>query len=183
MKKFLLFTCLLSFIEAHSQSGFINITDNDTFPESFGTEMREAFREPASFKYLTVFAEYLDSAGRYDLSLLKNLEVLVVKFSFDPSSGDTARIPFVKKTHDEMMMIQAFRNCPKLRAIVFSIGEQIYLSDPEKKELGLNGDKEYSESVYKKRVKENLQNAWKDFGDTLQQKLPGIKLYAYDWGW
>jgi hypothetical protein len=154
------------------QNGFIDITFNDTFPETFGNDPVQVFREPGKYVYLTLFSEDLDKLADYDPALLEKLQVLVIKFTLDPALGDTARVPYVKLTHDRLVKLARFRGCAQLKYVVFSIGEQVYLSDKEKKKTS-----------YEKRAKANLANAWKDFGILLQKELPGVKLYAYDWGW
>src|SRR5438128_890983 len=98
MKKMILFLLFPCFSLLDAQEGFINITGNDTFPETFGDRLHAVFRQPGIQKNLTLFTEDLDSLGKYDLSALQNLEVVVIKFSFDPEKGDTARISFVEKS-------------------------------------------------------------------------------------
>jgi|ERR1051326_2790283 hypothetical protein len=182
MKYPLLFFLFTLPFTVSGQDHFLKVSQ-DSFPEGWGANLHREFKTPDSCSSLTFFTSEIDSISNYDLSLLRNLEWLVVKFSFDPAAGDTTRIPFVTKTHDAIMNLAAFSKCPKLKAIVFTIGEQIYLSDAEKKAMGLDGDKEYPEKVYKKMTDKNLENAWRNFGSELHQKLPNVTLYAYDWGW
>lgn len=66
-------------------------------------------------------------------------------------------------------------------AFVFGIGEQVYLNHKNCEAKGLEKD-DYKKQ-YNRMAKENLENAWVDFGVMANELLPNVKLYACTWGW
>jgi hypothetical protein len=177
MKNTFLFCCFLLAGTASAQSGFM-VTETDTFSYKFSTDLHNAYRLPDAVTHMTIDYLEFDTLDAFDISEFVNLRELTVTFPVDPEMEDKKRIPIVDKfVADVTVWLPVFAaKCPHLRVVFFKLGEQVFLSDKEKKELG-------KDKYERKRKERNLENAWKSFGMQVQKDMRDVKMVAYDWGW
>lgn len=145
-----------------------------TFPYT----LAELFESPEAHTNITLYMEDLVDVGLYDFSKLTNLELLQLKFTLSPDSSDAVRKIFIDSVNTCMKNLSAFKKCPKLKKIVFCIGEQVYLTHAQ-----TDVENAYDDKKRQELFDANLAGAWKAFGKDVNRLLPGVKLYAYTWGW
>ena len=178
---FLLF--LFISITSLGQNGFI-VVDTDSFPRSWNNySFQKLFSSPENVVELIIQPSEMDSIMNYSPGKLLNLRTIAISFVYDPGYGDSLRVPFTDQVVKHMGQLSCFSKCTGLTAIYFSIGEQVFLSDREKKDLPEKITKKGQDKNMTQRTKLNIDNAWKAFGLRLQKDLPGVKLYVYEWGW
>lgn len=187
MKNIVLLIALLGFLIPlqSQQSSFLKITDNDTlvFTNVYNSDLSYIFsHEPEKYVAITININDLTNASQYDFSRLKELVSVHIQFTISPDSSDESKQRYVKTINSILNThISSFLKCPKLDNIVFGIGEQIYLN---KEQVKMSRRETRKNELYYKRIsEENLKTAWTETGILVQNKVPGIKIYAYDWGW
>ena len=105
----------------------------------------------------------------------KDLNFLLVKFSFDPEKSDEEKLVYIEGLIIQLEQLGSVcLSSPNLKTLMFQIGEQIFLTKAEVDSC--NGD-------YKKMASLNLENAWKKLSPTLNKHFPKTKMYATNWGW
>jgi hypothetical protein len=180
MKTGIIFLLLLTSAKLYSQqNNFLEPPANSHYFSApvFGQTFHEIFEYPECTS-ATIYAEELDSVSFYDFSKLKKLELLSIRFTLSPDSSDEFRKIFRDSIQILMKNLSAFSKCPKLKRIVFSIGEQAYLTHAES-----DVPNAYDDDVRGKLFEKNVTNAWISFGKDVHAILPRVKLYAYTWGW
>lgn len=161
------------------QKKFLPIKNNSNLVAPvFPLTLAEIFESPLGVTSITIFADELKNVSLYDFSKLEDLELVQVKFTIAPDSSDAARKVFIDSINVLMKNMSAFSKCPKLKKVVFCIGEQIYL-----KHAQTDADDAYKGNVRQKLFDANVANAWIAFGKDVSVQLPGVKLYGLSWGW
>lgn len=123
---------------------------------------------------------YIEVEGITQWSELKqatgfeNLECLNIKFNLDPESSDAEKAEFIKKIKIVLSDFEIMFKSPKLTQVVFTIGEQVFLT---KEEVEKSGGK------YKKMASLNLKNAWTSIGSDVQTVNPMLRISAENWNW
>jgi hypothetical protein len=165
------------------QKEFLHVPQKDKSFRApvFASSFAEIFKQPETWKSITIFVEDLATAPAYDFSKLTNLELVQVQFSFSPDSSDAAKKKYTDKVNLLMKNMVSFAKCPKLKHVIFAIGEQIYLTKAQCEPVG-NEEKHYSK-LYKRTSAANKVQAWEAFGKDVNVLLPGVKLYAYTRSW
>ncbi len=172
-----LFCCSLS-INAQ-QKEFLPVNSNSKLEAPvFSSTLAEIFEIPSITKSITIDVAELKNVGLYDFTQLESLELVQVKFTLAPDSSDAARKVFIDSVNVLLKSMNAFAKCPKLKKVVFCIGEQIYLKHTQTDEADA-----YENSKRKKLFEANVKGAWNAFGNDVAKLLPGVKLYAFIWGW
>ena len=184
MKNFI--SAILIFVPAFlpaQQTAFkaVNEDDDMRFP-FFNSSFSEIFDQPSAWKAITIHAEELRNAGGHDFSTLENLEDVHIQFTMDPDESDSAKTAFTDSIAAWMKNMEHFAKCPKLKRVIFQVGERIYLNKIECAFRNKKEKRKY-EAYYKRTSALNLAAAWNSFGKDVHASLPGVELYAYTWGW
>lgn len=158
------------------QKGFLSAKNMQV--AVFSYTLAELFESPDVHTNTTLYADDLAHAGLYDFSKLENLETVQIKFTLAPDSSDAARKKFRDSINVCMKNLAAFKKCPKLKKIVFCIGEQVYLTHAQ-----TDVENAYEDKKRQELFDANVKGAWDAFGKDVNKLLPGVKLYAYTWGW
>jgi hypothetical protein len=159
------------------QDKFLKVPkDNDFRVPFFCSSFEEIFKDSTTTS-ISIYAEELANAPKFDFSKLAELELVEVKFTISPSSSNAIKKAFIDSVNLLMKNMKYFAKCPKLKNVVFCIGEQIYLTNEE------SANEDYSQRARRWQFDQNVKNAWIAFGKDVHAMLPGVKLYAYSWGW
>lgn len=173
----LLFLFLFTGLQAQ-QKGFLDVDRYNLRAPAFGASFAEIFESPESYDAITIYAEELVNANAYDFSKLKRVELIMIRFTLCPDSSDAVRKLFIDSINTCMKNIAAFRQCPKLKKIVFAIGEQVYLTHAQ-----TDVEDAYEDKKRQELFDANVSGAWEAFGKDVNALLPKVKLFAYTWGW
>jgi hypothetical protein len=162
----------------HAQQGkFLEVSANNNFRVPiFPSSFEEIFKDSAATS-ISIYAEELANAQYYDFSKLTSLELVEVRFTMRPDTTNAAKKIFIDSINSLMKNMKYFAKCPKLKNVVFCIGEQVYLTKEE------CDNEDYNERTRRWQFDQNVKNAWAAFGKDVHVVLPGVKLYAYSWGW
>jgi hypothetical protein len=169
---------LLLFTGLHAQQKNFLPVDKHLKAPVFPSTLAEIFESPEIHSSITIFADELMNVASYDFSKLEALELVQIKFTLCPDSSDAKRKIFIDSINTCMKNLAAFKKCPKLKKMVFCIGEQVYLTHAQTDVENAYEDKKRQELFDK-----NVEGAWKAFGQDVAKQLPNIKLYAFTWGW
>lgn len=126
--------------------------------------------------------EELEKVSSYDFSKLTNLETMNIYPRLSLDSSDAAKKVYTDKVRLLMENSSSFSKCPKLKRIIFVIAEQLYLPALECAPKNWWEEKRGPRLVTR-LSHENQRAAWKSFGEVVQGKLPGIKLYSVTERW
>jgi hypothetical protein len=179
MKFLTAFFLFFSLTTNAQQDNFLKIPShgNNLNGPAFSSFLEEIFKDSTSPTAICIDVEELAKAPLYDFSKLTEVELVEIKFTLSPSSSDSTKKVFIDSINVLMKNMKYFAKCPKLKKVVFCIGEQVYLT----KEESVN--EEYDERIRKWQFEQNQKNAWLAFGKDVSVLLPGVKLYAFSWGW
>lgn len=183
MKTFICFLFPLLLVSSSPQKGFLDIGRKKFSAPVFSQTYHELFSDSllGFTTAITLDAAELAQDSTYDFSKLESLETVVIQYTINPDSSDEMKQAFIARTNGYFSHLHAFAKCPKLKTVIFKIGEQIYLTEKEKQKI-LQEENDY-EKQYKKMAKLNTEKAWAAFGSSAQEQLPGVELYAVTWGW
>jgi hypothetical protein len=180
--------CLL-FISAKflsaQQTAFLRLPTNDStlFESTLAGSFETYFSySPESWKSITILIDELKKDTAYDFSKLKNLETVYIVFTLDPKSTDAQKKKYIRELNETSKHLASFSKCPKLKNIVFGIGEQIFLSQKEIKERKKKQGQDDA-LLNSMMQNQNLENGWKKFGKNIPEILPRVKFYAFNYNW
>ncbi|CAN5760141.1 hypothetical protein BH11BAC7_BH11BAC7_35000 [soil metagenome] len=148
--------------------------------DQYENELHRVFESPGQSCIRIDFAT-LDSTEFYDFSKLENLESVTILAGMLADATDPERTVFADQVKIAMSKMSGFSKCPKLKRVIFILGNHVFLNEAacEAKE----DEKLYDEKYDRRLGDENIEAAWKLFGESVQKKLPGIELYAVGEYW
>lgn len=165
------------------QKSFLDIGHKKIVVPVFVQTFEDVFADSTHPTSITIGAEELDKSKTdgHDFSKLDELEAVLIQFAYCPDSSDAAKKMYIGQLNGYFKNIGVFARCPKLKTIVFKVGEQIYITKAESERIAVT-TKDY-EKQWEKMASLNIEHAWTTFGTTASRALPGMKLYAVTWGW
>jgi len=145
----------------------ISATDNYSYPGNM-----------TAFKYFKIHLDNFEMLKGMPLEKYENLEAVVIEFGGNPDAPDTVKEKLIVSLENKLPLLSHLRKCPRLKYLVMHTGEFLFIRSTD----GLP----YNNSDPTNRKKAailNLERLDRRFGKKLSDMLPGIKIYAHNWGW
>lgn len=160
MKTFICLLLPLLLVSSSPQKGFLDIGRKKFSAPVFSQSYHELFSDSllGYTKAITLNAEELAHDSAYDFSVMESLETVVIQYTINPDSSDEMKQAFIARTNSYFSHLHVFAKCPKLKTVIFKIGEQIYLTEKEKQKI-MQEESDY-EQQYEKMAKLNTEKAW-----------------------
>lgn len=182
MKNFLiLFSLLVAFSLPAQQEKFIDYiqADSSMVSEYHPQKLSEIFVAPQTHRSIAISFKELNSASQYDFSKLANLTVARIILAFPADTTQALKDKFIAEVDSTIRKSNCFLKCPKLKGIIFEIGEDLYV--PERFYKRHNSDR-YSD--FSKLYDKNQECAWEAFGRDLSKVFPpSITLFVDNNRW
>ena len=172
----IIFSVLILFLIVLPSSGEIHFPTPDGLIQDI---YNYSYPSDASIsRYIIIRGESLDYLAGLPLDKYLKLEVVIVEFTEDPAAEDAKKEKIISTVEKNLQHLKNLRKCRNLKYVVLHTGEFLFI----RKADGL----QYNSSDYETRRKAdrlNLERLNMRFGKKMEQILPGITVYAHNWGW
>lgn len=129
-------------------------------------------------RFLTIRGQELDTLPARRLDEYKNLEAVTIEFTENPEAPDSVKEKLIADIEKKLPYLACLKKCPGLKYVIFHAGVYLFIRSVDK--LPYNSG---SSSIDIKADRLNLERLNSRFGKKLTEILPGIKIYAHNWGW
>ncbi|RPJ08752.1 MAG: hypothetical protein EHM28_03465 [Spirochaetaceae bacterium] len=140
-------------------------------PDSFRVEAEYFYvGMKTDVKIIEINAQVLGEFEKTDMSLFTKLETVIISFSEDPQALFAKKQTVIDMVRKNLDYLAELKDCPVLKNIVLQVGEMLFIRGTEK----LSGEE---------ADKQNLFRTGKEYAEKIKSILPGVKIYAHNWGW
>lgn len=144
---------------------------NRIYNYSYPSDEKEA-------KYLTIRGEELDDlAGRHPEEY-KNLEAVIIEFTENPEAPDSIKEKLIADIEKKLPNLACLLKCSRLKYIIFNVGEFLFIRSTDNIKYN-SGDN----SLDQEAARLNLERLNMRYGKKIKKIVPGIKIFAHNWGW
>ncbi|MEM9982487.1 MAG: hypothetical protein AAF734_08325 [Bacteroidota bacterium] len=165
-KTILYFLCLLISQGALAQTFKKVDTRSIQYEGDESFSFSSSFERPNEIGKIEIDVADLAQVIDYDLAKLTALEVLEIKMTEDPEAEDNWKAAVIEEAKKNMQHLAAFKKAPKLKWVIFAVGEQLFFKANEQATPG-----------------GNLQRAYSTLGKQAESLLPNVTITAYHWEW
>jgi len=121
-------------------------------------------------KVIEIGAQALGEFEKTDMSLFTKLETVIITFTEDPQALFAKKQAVIDMVRKNLDFLVGLKNCPALKNIVLQVGEMLFIRETES-------------FPAQEAEKQNLLRAGKEFSEQITDILPGVRIYAHNWGW
>jgi hypothetical protein len=187
MKKTLIFLLLIICKQySAQQTAFLRFSLDDTtigYTETLMSFKYYFANKPENLTSMGILIEELNAVSLYDFSKLTNLQTLTIQFAFNTEGSDSEKKKYISELNQTIKQLSAFTKCPKLKNIVFSVGNEIFLTRKKSKKIKRQLATAQNYVLENKLIDENLKEGWTQFGTNVQTMFPKWKIFACNVNW